>query len=376
MSLRTVLGSRAPLLSEGPEVAAGIELESFFLFPDALEQFQPVRLDATFAPDEGPRGGLRAARRRGRGGRPGGRRDAARRRTPAPDRLPIPALLATGPSTTGSSRPAAAHEGDARRRDRRGARGAPLRLPARLRRRGDLPAPRARDARRSWPRRTRSAATAPRPPRRSVRFKHAIEDGVLKVMSKMGISDVASYCGAQIFERGRARPEIVDRRVRRDAVPDRRHRLRRARARDGRARIALAGGCEADSSRTRATSSGARAASRTRRTATSSTPCTRSSLPMPFAGRSRERRLANGLDGWDLYEKFAGLVNGRAPMEPRDLLELVPAGQPVPLEEVEPVEAILRALLGRRDVARRALGRGARDDRDRAQPARRQGELR
>src|SRR5207342_58468 len=30
MSLRTVLSGRAPLLSEGPEVAAGIELESFF----------------------------------------------------------------------------------------------------------------------------------------------------------------------------------------------------------------------------------------------------------------------------------------------------------------------------------------------------------
>ena len=48
-------------------------------------------------------------------------------------------------------------------------------------------------------------------------------------------------------------------------------------------------------------------------------------------------------DGWELYERFAGLVNGRAPMEPRDLLELVPAGQPVPLDEVEPVEAILAA---------------------------------
>jgi hypothetical protein len=53
MSLRTVLGSRAPLLSEGPEVAAGIELESFLLFPDALEQFAAVRLDATFSADEG-----------------------------------------------------------------------------------------------------------------------------------------------------------------------------------------------------------------------------------------------------------------------------------------------------------------------------------
>jgi glutamate synthase domain-containing protein 2/glutamate synthase domain-containing protein 3 len=44
----------------------------------------------------------------------------------------------------------------------------------------------------------------------------------------------------------------------------------------------------------------------------------------------------------DLYDRFAELVNGRAPLEPRDLLELVPAGPPVALEEVEPVEAIVR----------------------------------
>ena len=40
--------------------------------------------------------------------------------------------------------------------------------------------------------------------------------------------------------------------------------------------------------------------------------------------------------------RFAALVDGRAPLEPRDLLELVPAGAPVPLDEVEPVESILR----------------------------------
>ena len=40
--------------------------------------------------------------------------------------------------------------------------------------------------------------------------------------------------------------------------------------------------------------------------------------------------------------RFASLVDGRAPLEPRDLLELVPAGAPVPIDEVEPVESILR----------------------------------
>ena len=51
----------------------------------------------------------------------------------------------------------------------------------------------------------------PSPAEAQRRFKQAIEDGVLKVMSKMGISDVASYCGAQIFEAVGLAPEVVER---------------------------------------------------------------------------------------------------------------------------------------------------------------------
>ncbi|MGH9269483.1 MAG: glutamate synthase-related protein, partial [Acidimicrobiales bacterium] len=43
---------------------------------------------------------------------------------------------------------------------------------------------------------------------------------------------------------------------------------------------------------------------------------------------------------WDSYHRFAELVERRPPTEPRDLLELVAAGPPIPLDEVEPVEAI------------------------------------
>ena len=53
MSLTTLLGARAPLLDERPECAAGIELESFFLFPSALDELAVVRLDATFDAAEG-----------------------------------------------------------------------------------------------------------------------------------------------------------------------------------------------------------------------------------------------------------------------------------------------------------------------------------
>src|SRR5207237_4818465 len=42
------------------------------------------------------------------------------------------------------------------------------------------------------------------------RFQAACEDGVLKVLSKMGISTVDSYRGAQIFEAIGLAPEVVD----------------------------------------------------------------------------------------------------------------------------------------------------------------------
>ena len=42
-------------------------------------------------------------------------------------------------------------------------------------------------------------------------YLHAVEHGLLKIMSKMGISTVDAYCGAQIFEIVGLRDEIVDR---------------------------------------------------------------------------------------------------------------------------------------------------------------------
>jgi glutamate synthase (NADPH/NADH) large chain len=55
---------------------------------------------------------------------------------------------------------------------------------------------------------------------------------------------------------------------------------------------------------------------------------------------------------YDLYREFAALVNDRPAMVLRDLMALRPAGPPVPLDEVEPEEAILR----RFDSAGMSLG--------------------
>ncbi len=53
-------------------------------------------------------------------------------------------------------------------------------------------------------------------------------------------------------------------------------------------------------------------------------------------------RLAVRQERQDRYDQFAALVNGRSPMELRDLLEPAAAEKPVPLDEVEPAESIVR----------------------------------
>ena len=45
----------------------------------------------------------------------------------------------------------------------------------------------------------------------------------------------------------------------------------------------------------------------------------------------------------ELYARYAAIVHARPPTAIRDLLELVPVGDPLPLDDVEPIEAITRA---------------------------------
>ena len=90
----------------------------------------------------------------------------------------------------------------------------PLRHADRLRRGGGAPVAGARDHRRAFAedrelsRREREAETEPRPTPAEARaqFRSAAEKGLLKILSKMGISTLSSYCGAQIFEVARPGP--------------------------------------------------------------------------------------------------------------------------------------------------------------------------
>ena len=136
---------------------------------------------------------------------------------------------------------------------------------------------------------------------------------MLKVMSKMGISDVASYCGAQIFEAIGLAREVVDR-ASRDAVPDRRDRLRRARARGARARHAVAYAEEPQ------LENPGYVKFRKGGEPHATNPDVVDALHETAAAHALRKAVNGG--GWRLYERFAGLVNGRSPLELRDLLEL------------------------------------------------------
>ena len=351
-SLRTILGGRAPLLTEGPETARGTEFESFFLYPDALDALGCTRLDATFESGPARRPACGSPTRRRRSSAPGRRTlllsDTAATGRAGPDaaggrRRPPPARRAR-----------AADARHARRRDRRGARGAPPRLPARLRRGGDLPAARARDLAAlaaadkvggDRPSAGRGAAALPRGGR-GRRPEDHVQDGHRRRRELLRRPDL---------RRRRARAGGGRALLRRHALAGRRHRLRRAR---GARRCARA--APTPRSRTRATSSSARAASRTR-----PTPDVVEALHERARGCAVRKRAART----SATSASRSSSTGDAPMELRDLLELVPAAEPVPAGRGRAGGGDRPAFLRRRDVARRAVGRGAPDDRDRVQPA-------
>ena len=211
-SLRTLLGDRSPILVESPEAAGGIELRELLPLPGRRSHGST------------PSGSTRRSRRT-RGSR---RRstaivaeaEAAVRAgrgmlllsdaAAGPDRAPVPMLLAVG----------AVHDQLVAEE---------LRTFATLVVESDEPrevhhvacllgygaeaiCPRlALETVAALAAADKLGGDRPSPDEAQARFRRAIEDGVLKVMSKMGISDVASYCGAQLFDVVGLAPEVVER---------------------------------------------------------------------------------------------------------------------------------------------------------------------
>jgi glutamate synthase (ferredoxin) len=358
MSLRTLLGPRRPLLSEVPEAAQLVELDSFFLFPGAVEAltyvgsapFPAVKLDATFPVAEGP-DGLRAAvaglaanadRAVGLGAALVLIDDSG----VSALRAPIPSLLATGAVhhhlvTTGR-RPGASLIVIAD--DARDVHAVACLLGCGA----DAVCPQlaietvAADADASEDSDLVSAEA-------QERFQAAVEDGVLKIMSKMGIATVDSYRGAQIFEAIGLDHEVVETcfsgmpsvigGVGWDVL-----------GADVLARHASAGwpsekrpelmnpGYYRDLKRGGEYHTHNKTVIDALQAISGNQEQPRDDVADVAAAHLLQRAIRGG--NADLYRTFAQLVNSRPATEVRDLLELVPAGTPVPLAEVEPATAI------------------------------------
>ncbi len=312
-SLRTLLGRRPPLLGAEPPDGVLLDAESFFLFPSAVEALAAVYLDTTFTAD------LRGACVR-----------LAEEAVAAVDAgsellvlddggdgAAIPSLLALGCVQRAlvdagvrtrcslivlSDEPRESHH-----------------FACLLGYGADAICPRlALETLAAQAAADKLGGDRPSPREAQLRFRSAIEDGVLKAMARMGISDVASYRGAQLFDALCLAPEVIE-----ACFPG--------------TASALGGAGFTDLEREALARAGAEQLEnpgyvkwRKGGEPHATTPPVVEALQQ--AARSED---------WSDYERFAALVDEREPLEPRDLLEFAEA-TPVPLEDVEPVESIVK----------------------------------
>ncbi len=171
-------------------------------------------------------------------------------------------------------------------------------------------------------------------------FIQALEKGLLKVMSKMGISSFDSYCGAQIFEALGLDQALVDTCF--TGTPTRIGGIGFARIeRDMRARHAKAFGTAAPA----LTHPGFYKYKKDGEYHAFSPPVVHAlqkAVQSPHALNGDSHGPGLSSEGYATYKAYADMVNNRPPVEPRDLLELQATGAAVPIEEVEPIEAIVR----------------------------------
>ena len=370
MSLRTLLGPRDPVLWERPEGGALLEYETFLMFKPPGGTF----LDATFPAADGPEGLRRAI---------DALADAAVRAATTGSaillisdenvdaaRAPVPSLLAVGAVNTALLR--AGHRtrtsivvqtDDARESHHfacllgYGAEAVYPRLAlatvAALASRG----------------RTRDAGS---PEEVLLNYRNAIEEGVLKILSKMGISSVDSYRGAQIFDSLGLGDEVIDTCFEGTPAPvggigftqiaeDVLGRHAGAYSAEAEPKLATPGYIKfnKEGEYHQTNPNVVRALHKTvdpglerlqsTKAGDEDAPDDETVIDLDAAGVTEEMREAHTLQraittdpSYEAYERFSLMVNNRPPATLRDLLELIPAGQPVPLAEVEPASEIAR----------------------------------
>ena len=368
MSLRTQLGPRQPLLTETPEAARLLELDTFLMYPSGLQglvldpqiDFKPHGLDATWPVAQGREGLATRLRDLGEEAvaavRDGAELLIVSDRSVDAERAPVPGVLATGAvhhalvAAQLRTRCSLIAETDDARDTHSYA--------CLLGYGADAICPRlALESMAELADNGRIGRDNPSAGEVQDLLKRAAEEGVLKIMSKMGISTLDSYRSAQIFEAVGLSGDVID--------------------------LALCGtpskvggvGCAelADDILSRHAQAFGEKPSleshgwfkyRTGGDFHATNPDVVDALqravglegdlaPLDAAvladlpkGSSADLRAAHLLSvatsegRFELYQRFAELVNDRPPAEPRDLVELATAGAPVPLEEVEPATAI------------------------------------
>ena len=364
-SLRTQLGPRQPLLSEVPEAARLLELDGFVMLPGGLIDlvlapkipFRIAGLNATFPIAAGP-AGLRSrlvalgdeAIEAVRGG-------AAllivSDRSMDAERAAVPAVLAVGAvhhrlvaAGLRSQASLICETDDARDTHS---------FACLLGYGADVICPRlALESIAELADRGRIGGDNPSAEQVQGLYRRAAEEGVLKIMSKMGISTLDSYRSAQIFEAVGLSSDVVDLAlcgtvskvggigldelaedilVRHTDAFGKAPRL----ARPGYFKFRKGGDYHATNPDV------VGALHRTVGLEGDLKPLHENGDALKAA---HLLSLATDQGRWELYSEFSRLVNTRPPDEPRDLLEPVPARdlgrEPTPLDEVEPATSIVQ----------------------------------
>ncbi|MGH2692870.1 MAG: glutamate synthase large subunit, partial [Actinomycetota bacterium] len=343
MSTRVRLGTRAPLLTEDPDAASLVELPGFVLAPEATRDLGGHRLDATFPGEAGPSGLEAACRRLAEEAEAAARSGAevlvVSDQAVGPGSVPVPSVLAVGAVHQRLLRAGlrtgvglVADAGDVRDSHD---------LACLLGFGAEAVCPRtALETITSLAEEGRLGAGAPEAAEAVARFLGALEDGVLKVMSKMGIATVDAYRGAQIFESLGLGEDVLDlclagtpsalggvglKELGEDALLRHAEGYERSGVPVNPGYIKHRAGGEYHSTN----------------------PDVVEHLQSSVVEIDDEMRAAHALQRAvrhgdpEAYARFAELVHSRPPAEPRDLLEATPAGPPVPLEEVEPAASLL-----------------------------------
>ncbi len=374
MSIRTRLGRRAPLLTEGPEAVRLVELDSFLMTPEGLRRLAmdarlpwPVMaVDATFPVAEGPEGLERALERLGDEAlghvRQGAGIVVVSDVGVEQERCRIPILLAVGAvhqrlvAEGVRTRASLVAETDEVRTTHEAATLLGYGVDAIVPRLVLETIAHLADE-------DRIGGDNPSAPEAQRRYRAALEDGVRKIMSKMGISVLDSYRSAQIFEALGLAQEVIDRCFTGTTSVLGGHRfVDLARTVLEQHAIAYSGDLTVDSDGV-LPSPGIIKWRKGGEFHDMSKPVIdslhdvlglgRSPATAPFVldGAGKEdvdgptaalvRRAAE--EGrMDLYRIFSEAVRSRPPAFPRDLLTVDATRAPVPLAEVEPVSAIAR----------------------------------